>query len=193
MNTRIAAAGLVILALAAGGFAIYVTMHHPGGTITAPPSISNNANPPSNNGNTSTPGPKEATVYTVDEAHGDDNALAPVKVSLSDPRSPAKSAVQALIETNNSPIPSGTRLLGIKIDGGTASVNFSSEFKKNFHGGDEQEAQAVDSVLMTLGQFHTVDRVQFLVEGNSSDTLGGHADLSAPLDVVRPTHEAKAE
>jgi len=189
MNTRIAAAGLVILALIAGGFAFYLTTHHTG-RIAPPPPVNITTNPPSNNAN---PNPKEATIYTVDEAHGDTNALAPVKVPVADPRSPAKSVLQSLIETSNSPLPVGTRLLSVKIAAGLATVDFSGEFQKNFHGGDEQEAQAVNSVLMTLGQFHSVDRVQFLVDGTAIDSLGGHFELGDPVDVIRPSRQAKAE
>jgi germination protein M len=193
MNTRIAAIGLVILALVAGGFAFYIaTQHQPGVKITTP-SVNSTTNPSTNNNTSVQPAPKEATVYTVDEAHGDENALAPVKVAVADPRSPARSVLQSLIETSNSPLPTGTRLLSVKINDGLATVDFSGEFQKNFHGGDEQEAQAVNSVLMTLGQFHSVDRVQFLVDGTAIDSLGGHFELNDPVDVIRPSRQAKAE
>ena len=186
-----AAAGLVILALIAGGFAFYITTHRnvrvplrPVVNGTIPPPVT----PPG-------PAPREATIYTIDQAHGDDNELAPLKVPIEDPRSPARGALAALIQTSNSPIPSGTRLLSVKIAEGVATVDFSTEFQKNFHGGDLQEAQAVNSVLMTLGQFHTVDRVQFLVDGTAIDSLGGHFELNGPVDVIRPTspRQAKAE
>jgi len=72
MNTRIAATGLVILALVAGGFAFYLTTHRNGRAVTPPPSINITTNPPPSN-NTQAP-PKEATIYTVDEAHGDIDA-----------------------------------------------------------------------------------------------------------------------
>lgn len=193
MNTRIAAAGLVILALIAGGFAIYFTKIR-GSHPTAPPiSI---VTPPSTTGGTSTtplPPREEATIYKVDEAHGDENGLAPIKVQLADPKSPARSALEALIGTSESPLPSGTELRGVKIDKGTATVDFSPEFQKNFHGGDMQEAAAVNSVLMTLGQFHSIDRVQILVDGNAIDSLGGHFDISTPLDVIRPSSAQQAK
>lgn len=192
MNTRIAAAGLVILALLAGALAFYITTQRHPATLVQPPAITSNPSTPPSVGITTEPAPKEATIYTVDEAHGDSNGLAPLKVPLTDRNTPARGALEALIGTDNSPIPSGTRLLGIKIDGGLATVDFSSEFQKNFHGGDEQEAQAVNSVLMTLGQFHTVDRVQFLVQGSAIDSLGGHFELSDPVDVIRPTDSQQA-
>jgi len=112
---------------------------------------------------------------------------------VGDPRSPAKSVLQSLIDTSNSPLPIGTRLLSVKIASGLATVDFSGEFQKNFHGGDEQEAQVVNSILMTLGQFHSVDRVQFLVDGAAIDSLGGHFELTDPVDVIRPSRQAKAE
>lgn len=194
MNTRIAAAGLVILALIAGGLAYFLTQRHGVAptapiAITAPPQ-SNSAPAP---GEPAVAPPRQATIYTVDEAHGDENGLAPVKTTLTDPRSPARGALEALIDTTNSPIPAGTRLRGVKIDDRTATVDFSGEYQKNFHGGDMQEAEAVNSVLMTLGQFPSIDRVQILVEGSPIDTLGGHFEISEPLDVIRPTSTRQAK
>jgi spore germination protein GerM len=193
MNTRAAAAGLVILALIAGGFALYFTRVHAPKHVTPPVSISSPSTTPAPVANETPPARHDATIYTVDEAHGDENGLAPMKVALADPKSPARSALEALIDTSNSPIPEGTSLRGLKINAGVATVDFSSEFQKNFHGGDMQEAAAVNSVLMTLGQFHTIDRVQILVDGSPIDTLGGHFEISTPLDVIRPTSTRQAK
>jgi germination protein M len=194
MNTKVAAAGLVILALIAGGFTYYAMHSHPHGVSTRPLNIvSPTQSNPSANTVPINPAPREATIYTVDPSHGDANGLAPTKVPVTDPESPARSALESLIGTDNSPLPAGTRLRGVKIDGGTATVDFSSEYQKNFHGGDMQEAQAVNSVLMTLGQFRTIDHVQILVDGSPIDTLGGHFEISSPLDVIRPGSSRQAK
>ncbi len=99
---------------------------------------------------------------------------------------PAQDALVALSTQTNSPLPAGTRLLSIKLVDGLATVDFSHELQTNFTGGDTQGIRTVSAVLRTLGQFPTIDRVQFLVEGKSVDTLGGMLSLSAPLPVIRP-------
>ncbi len=103
---------------------------------------------------------------------------------------PAQDALAALSAQPNSPLPVGTRLLSINLAGGLATVDFSRELQTNFTGGDTQGIRTVSAVLRTLGQFPTVDRVQFLVEGKPVDTLGGILSLSAPLPVIRPAGAA---
>ncbi len=103
---------------------------------------------------------------------------------------PAQDALAALAAQPNSPLPAGTRLRSINLADGLATVDFSRELEANFTGGDTQGIRTVSAVLRTLGQFGTVDRVQFLVEGHPVDTLGGMLSLSDPLPVIRPAAAA---
>jgi germination protein M len=186
MNTRFAAALLVVLAVAVGGLSyFYLRNHVPTGSqppITAPPSQSPSAQ---TNPAPPTAAPRSTYIYQVVDHGGDSNDLAPKKVELGT-KSPARDAMVALIDSPQSPLPAGTRLLDIRLSDGLATVDFSKEFQKNFHGGDLQEAQVINGILMTLGQFPTIDKVQILVEGAAIDSLGGHFDLTGPADVVRP-------
>jgi hypothetical protein len=135
----------------------------------------------------------KVTIYKLAEAirelrEADENGLVPSSVTIPiDSRAPARDAIKHLIDADGSPIPDGTELLGIKIDDdtGLASVNFSEEFVRNFKGGDKVEAQIINSVRATLGQFSNVQSVQFLVEGKKIAQLGGTLDLSDPLPVIR--------
>ena len=136
--------------------------------------------------------PKKTVIYTVGDRGGDDNDLVAHPVSLRHSQSPARDALQALIDVPSSPIPTGTKLLGLKIVDGLATVDLYSEFQSNFHGSDTQEAQTVNSVLRTLGQFPTIDRVQFLMEGKPIDALS-QLPLSGPLDVIRPASTRTAD
>lgn len=106
---------------------------------------------------------------------------------------PAQDALAALSTQTNSPLPAGTHLLSINLANGLASVDFSHELQTNFTGGDMQGIRTVSAVLRTLGQFSTIDRVQFLVEGKPVDTLGGMLSLSAPLPVIRPAGAAPSQ
>lgn len=132
--------------------------------------------------------PRAIKVYTVAQGSGgDENDLVGHTVPLKDSQQPARTALNALIDADHSPLPEGTQVRDIRIEDGLATVDFSKEFKDNFHGSDTQEAQALNSILMTLGQFSTIQRVQILVDGSTADTLGGHLDISGPLDVITPS------
>jgi spore germination protein GerM len=131
-------------------------------------------------------------IYTVNTKGGDQNDLAPRTIALSHPESPARSALEALTEADDSPLPAGTKLRSVKIEDGLASVDFSQEFQTNFHGSETEEAQAINSILRTMGQFPSVTRVQILVEGKAIDALS-QLDISGPLEVIRPDPVRQAE
>ena len=99
---------------------------------------------------------------------------------------PAQWALTTLTVSPTSPLPPGTRLRSVVISDGLATADFSRELRDNFHGGDTEEVQVVNSILKTLGQFPTVSRVQILVDGQHIDSLGGLLVLSDPLPVIRP-------
>lgn len=79
-------------------------------------------------------------------------------------------------------IPLGTILRDINIkEDGLCIVDFSSELIDNHLGGSAAEQLTVHSIVNTLTQFPTVDRVQFLVEGQYVDTIAGHVDISQAM------------
>jgi germination protein M len=128
-------------------------------------------------------------------AEADQNGLVAVPIVVNTKaKDPAREAIMALIDCPNSPIPHGTKLLKISInkDTGLATLDFSNEFKNNFPGGDTQEAQVLNSVLETMGQFPNVQNVQFLVAGAKIDSLGGTEDLTDPLPAIKVSDEAEA-
>lgn len=80
-------------------------------------------------------------------------------------------------------IPSGTELLDINVKSdGTAVVSFSEEIKVNHWGGSSGEGLTVYSIVNTLTQFPSVERVQILVDNKVIETLGGHIDISQPVE-----------
>lgn len=104
--------------------------------------------------------------------------------------SPLTVAVNALIEgpragelTNDmmSLIPEGSQLLGARVEGGIAFLDFNEEFRFNALGIEGYRAQA-EQLVYTVTEFPTVDKVQFLVEGQRIDYLGGEGFwVGAPL------------
>jgi hypothetical protein len=67
-------------------------------------------------------------------------------------------------------IPSGTRLLGISIRDGIATVDLSREFESG--GGSASTFYRLGQVVYTLTQFPTVDAVTFQIEGRTVTTFG---------------------
>ncbi|ACX52586.1 Lipoprotein LpqB, GerMN domain protein [Ammonifex degensii KC4] len=78
-------------------------------------------------------------------------------------------------------IPKGTRLLSLEVKDGIAYVNFSREFKLNHPGGSAAEIMTLYSVVNSLARLGTVDKVQFLLEGQKKESILGHLDTSLPL------------
>ena len=77
-------------------------------------------------------------------------------------------------------IPPGTTLLGVRVDGGTATVNFSKNYASG--GGSSSMLGRVWQVVYTATQFPAAPAVQILIEGRRVEALGGEGlVLRAPL------------
>lgn len=78
-------------------------------------------------------------------------------------------------------IPKQTKLRSVKVENGTATVDFTGDLRKNFVGGSTGETMLVGSIVDTLTEFPEVKKVQILIDGKKVESLGGHMDLSQPL------------
>ena len=78
-------------------------------------------------------------------------------------------------------IPKKAKLHSVKVQNGTATVDFSKELQQNFSGGSTGEEMLVGSIVDTLTEFPEVQNVQILIDGAKVETLSGHMDLSEPL------------
>jgi germination protein M len=96
-----------------------------------------------------------------------------------------------------SAIPSGTRLLGLDINSGTATVDLTSEFESG--GGSLSMTARLAQVVYTLTEFDTVKRVRFALDGEPVDVFSGegivldqpvgrddYAELLPPISVEWP-------
>jgi hypothetical protein len=68
-------------------------------------------------------------------------------------------------------VPAGTRLLGLDISDGVATVDLSSEFESG--GGRLSMTMRLAQVVFTLTQFETVDGVQFRLDGRPVNVFSG--------------------
>ena len=75
-------------------------------------------------------------------------------------------------------IPSGTKLLSAKVQGGVAYLNFNEAFEINTYG-VEGYIHQLEQIVYTATAFSTVNSVQFLIEGEKRDYLGSEGVLIA--------------
>lgn len=75
-------------------------------------------------------------------------------------------------------IPSGTKLLGLTIKNGIATVDLSGTFESG--GGSLSMQLRVAQVVYTLTQFATVRRVAFHIDGRPVDAIGGEGIVVSP-------------
>jgi germination protein M len=160
-----------------------------GGGTTAPTS-----------GGTTAPTPAASRVYQVWFTRGD--ALALTWQEGEGTRAVAGAALERLLagptETGDSTaIPEGTRLLGINLENGVATVDLSSEFESG--GGSRSMFMRLAQVVYTVTQFDTVKSVRFRLDGADVDvfssegivldkplTRKNYEDLLPPIVVESP-------
>ncbi len=91
----------------------------------------------------------------------------------------ARAAMEALLDSDKirdtypqiaTAIPAGTKLLGISIKNGVATVDLSRDFESG--GGSASAFYRLGQVVFTLTQFSTVRSVLFQVEGETVTTFG---------------------
>ncbi|TVQ27696.1 MAG: hypothetical protein EA382_03095 [Spirochaetaceae bacterium] len=79
-------------------------------------------------------------------------------------------------------IPPGTELISASVQGGVAYLNFNQSFRFNSYGAEGTVAQLLQ-IIYSSTEFPTVDRVQFMVDGEVVDYLGGDGIfVGEPLD-----------
>ncbi|MCQ2585381.1 MAG: GerMN domain-containing protein [Treponema sp.] len=125
------------------------------------------------------PAPATTTVklyYVVIDANGSVNYKAVNRTVAKD--SPLTNAINALLagptfdEKNcTTLIPKGTKLLGVSIKDGVATLNFSDAFEFNQDGIEGYLAQ-LKQIINTATEFSSVNSVQFLINGEKKEYLG---------------------
>ncbi|MFW5800963.1 MAG: GerMN domain-containing protein [Spirochaeta sp.] len=69
-------------------------------------------------------------------------------------------------------VPADTQLLSASVSNRTAYLNFSEDFRFNSLGTEGLVAQ-LEQIVFTATEFSSVDRVQFLIDGEQKEYLGG--------------------
>ena len=120
----------------------------------------------------------------------------------------ARAVVQALIQysddrahADSAPLPAGTKLESLKITDGVAILDFNQEFReRKFWAGSEHEFLALRALVNSLTEIPSITKVQIKVDGAKLESLGGHEDLTTPLDrdesvlpILRATDDSKVK
>lgn len=123
--------------------------------------------------------------------------LRPVTREFPESMSGGKEVMQALMDAHldgTRIFPKRTRVLAFTVDqSGVATVDLSSAIR-TYSGGSDQEAGAVNAIVLTAAQFPGVKLVKITCEGQEMESLGGHSDLTIPQEpdtsmVARSTGE----
>ncbi len=78
-------------------------------------------------------------------------------------------------------IPNTVQLIDVKVEDGTAYVNFKEE---GLRGSSTQETFTIMQIAASLLQLDHVEQVQFLVEGEVVESLMGHVDTTEPITEI---------
>ncbi len=76
-------------------------------------------------------------------------------------------------------IPATATILGVEVTDGTAFVDFARE---GLNGGSLEETYTINQIVASLIELDTVDRVQFLIDGEIGDSLMGHYSIDKPFE-----------
>ena len=159
------------------------------GTSSEPPAATENPAQKINTPVPSTPavsGQTEVKLYFPNEA-GDSLGSVKVSVPVDDKyTAAAKELVAGTKEPGLTAIfPKGVKVLGVKVEGNLATVDFSKELTHKFIGGSTGEQMLVSALVNTMTEFPEIERVLITVEGERIETIAGHLDTSEPF--TRPT------
>lgn len=135
---------------------------------------------------TTTTAPAETTSFRVYVVRGE--RLGVARRTVPKTQAVATAALGALLDGPTSAersdaglgteIPPGTRLLGVSIADGTATVDLSRAFESG--GGSASMLMRVAQVVFTLTQFPTVQRVAFELDGAPVSAIGGEGVVVDP-------------
>ncbi len=79
-------------------------------------------------------------------------------------------------------IPQGTKLREVKTDEGVCYLNLSMEFITKHAGTEIEQQLTVYSIVNSLTELNTVNKVQFLIEPEKQQEIKGLFDLSKPIE-----------
>ena len=129
---------------------------------------------------------KKVAIYVLKSTDGE-LGLHPEERTVIGGEEPLRAAIERLLATNHEVgasqklVPVGTKLLGVRVRGSVAYLDFSGELQNNFTGGSTQEELLVGAIAHTACQFEPIKKVQILIDGKKVDSIGGHIEIIEPI------------
>jgi len=145
------------------------------------PEASAAENPPVENPEEESPGSAMARLFFIRVSDEGKISIKSVLRTVPSSGSPLTMSIRALLEgprpnelSNDvlSLIPEGSELLGARIQDGIAFLDFNEQFRFNALGIEGYKSQ-VEQIVYTATEFPTVQKVQFLIDGQRIEYLGG--------------------
>jgi spore germination protein GerM len=130
------------------------------------------------------------TLYFVRIDTGGTVFVWPVKRELPTNGAPLSETIKALLAGPNdterkdgvsSLVPTDTRLLGARVEAGTAFLNFDEAFLFNKYGAEGYLAQ-LRQIIWTATEFPSVSNVQIMIAGKRRNFIGDNIRIDQPLD-----------
>lgn len=91
-------------------------------------------------------------------------------------------------------IPAETKIRDITTTGdGTCYVNLSTDFVTKHIGGEKEELLTIYSIVNSLCELDTIEKVQFLIEGEKLDQYKGNLDFKKPFEAVGSIKKAEMQ
>lgn len=127
-------------------------------------------------------------IYFVDISN---EKIVPYEVRLPNPKIKPMLAMQHLVNYLVNPaghslintLPPGTEVRSLRFDDGTIVVDFNSNFINPQHwSGSEIAYLRLQALVHSLVSVYGVNRAKILVNGKVPNSLGGHEDLSEPIE-----------
>ena len=72
------------------------------------------------------------------------------------------------------PMPEETVVKSVRVSNGICYIDFNAAFKSKHYGGSTGETMTVYSIVNTITELSNISRVQFLIEGEKTESFKGH-------------------
>ncbi|MGO1713077.1 MAG: GerMN domain-containing protein, partial [Senegalia sp. (in: firmicutes)] len=132
---------------------------------------------------------RETVIYYKDKR----NLLIPVSRNISWDTGIAKKTLSYMVNNDENQtdmvksglipvLPTGSQVLGMSVneETGVSKVNFSKEILNTSD--KTEEVSLVNAIVYTLTEFSTIDKVEFMIEGEVKETLTYGTDISEPIE-----------
>lgn len=93
------------------------------------------------------------------------------------------------VEGNIATVPPETKIRDIQTQDGICYLDLSQDFVTKHQGGTTGETFTIYSIVNSLAEIATIEKVQFLIEGEKQDEFKGHLEFGKPFEPMNISEE----